>query len=139
MFLHAFSVISEEPHLSYFDLSRMPINPHQVFKDLKKDNVFTEEQADRLADALADMDVASATKEDLDELEGRIDTLLDRAAEEREAIEERLNQRIELSEERLEQKVEQVRSSLARTVVASVGAGSAFLAVVIPLAMYLIG
>ena len=117
----------------------MPINPHQVFKDLKKDNVFTEEQADRLADALANMDVASATKEDLDELADRIGTLFDRAAEEREAIEGRLNQRIELSEERLEQKVEQIRSSLTRTVVASVGAGSAFLAVVIPLAMYLIG
>jgi chromosome segregation ATPase len=84
-------------------------------------------------------DGASASKEDLDELENRIDAHLTRAAEEREAIEERLNQRIELSEERLEQTVEQVRSSLTRTVVASVGAGSAFLAVVIPLALYLMG
>jgi F0F1-type ATP synthase membrane subunit b/b' len=85
------------------------------------------------------MDIAFATKEDLNLWGNRIEARLTRAAEEREAIEERLNQRIELSEERLEQKVEQVRSSLTRTVVASVGAGSAFLAVVIPLALYLIG
>jgi hypothetical protein len=99
----------------------MPIDTHQVFKHLKRDEVFSEEQADRLADALSEMDVASATKEDLNE------------------VEDRLTQRIELSEERLGQKVEGIRSELTRTVVASVAAGSAFLAVVIPLSIYLFG
>lgn len=110
----------------------MPINPHQVFKDLKRDNVFTEAQADRLADALSEMDVASATAEDLDNTEERLNNRIDE-------VEDRLTQRIELSEERLGQKVESIRSELTRTVVASVAAGSAFLAVMIPLSIYLFG
>ncbi len=110
----------------------MPIDTHKVFKHLKRDDVFTEEQAERVAEALSEMDVASATTEDLEGVEKRLNNRIDE-------VEHRLNQRIELSEERLGQKVEQVRSGLTRSVVASVAAGSAFLAVVIPLSIYLLG
>ncbi|PQJ26751.1 hypothetical protein BSZ35_19070 [Salinibacter sp. 10B] len=106
----------------------MPIDTHQVFKHLKRDEVFSEEQADRLADALSEMDVASATKEDLNEVEERLNNRIDE-------LDERLTQRIELSEERLGQKVEGIRSSI----VSAVAAVGAVLAVVIPLSIYLFG
>jgi anti-sigma-K factor RskA len=89
----------------------MPIHTHEVFKHLKKDDVFTEEQADRLADALAGMDVASATKEDLNE------------------VEERLSQRIELSEERLGQRISDLRSDLYRVILVSFGAVAALVTI----------
>jgi len=94
----------------------MPIDTLKASKQLK-DLGFNEGQAEGLAELLSDLDVASATKEDLNE------------------VEERLNQRIELSEERLGQKVEDIRSSI----VSAVAAVGAVLAVVIPLSIYLFG
>lgn len=100
----------------------MPIDTHQVFKHLKQGDVFTEEQADRLADALSDMDVASATKEDLDAAENRLNQRIDE-------VEERLNQRIELSEERLGQRISDLRSDLYRVVLLGFGAVAALVTV----------
>jgi Mg2+ and Co2+ transporter CorA len=65
----------------------MPFDTHQVFKHLKRDNVFTEEQADRLADALSEMDVASATTNDLQATEKRLRSDM-------EAMEERIKREI---------------------------------------------
>jgi hypothetical protein len=55
----------------------MPIHIHRIFKHLKRDDVFTEEQADRIAEALSEMDIAGATKEDLDATEKRLDGRID--------------------------------------------------------------
>jgi len=93
----------------------MPIDTLKAARRLQEEDTFDEDQAERIAEVMSDFGAASATKEDLNELE------------------ERLTQRIELSEERLGQKVEGVRSELTRTIVASVAAVGAVLTVVIPL------
>jgi len=97
------------------------IDTRDAFRRLRNEGGFSEEQADVIVDLFRDADREVATRGDIEELD------------------ERLTQRIELSEERLGQKVEGIRSELTRTVVTAVGAGSAFLAVVIPLAIYLMG
>lgn len=83
----------------------MPLDTHQVFKHLKRDNVFTEEQADRLAEALSEMDVASATKEDLDATEKR---LADRIDE----VENRLDSQIDEVANRLDNRVDEVANRI---------------------------
>ena len=80
-----------------------------------------EDQADAIVDLFRDADEQVATRADIEELD------------------KRLTQRIELSEERLGQKIERSRSATVRTVVAAVAAVGAVLAVVIPLAIYLMG
>ena len=93
------------------------IDTRDAFRRLRDQGGFSEEQADAIVDLFRDADEEVATRSDLDELE------------------ERLTQRIELSEERLGQKVEGTRSSI----VSAVAAVGAVLAVVIPLAIYLLG
>ena len=122
----------------------MPIDTHQVFKHLKRDNVFTEEQADRLAEALSEMDVASATKEDLEatekrltdridevenRLDGRIDEVENRPDGRIDEVENRLTQQIELSEERLGQRISELRSDLYRALLIGFGAVAALVTV----------
>jgi phage regulator Rha-like protein len=87
----------------------MPIDTLKAAKRLQEDDTFSPEQAERIAEILSDLDVASATTEDLNELEERLDTRFQEleerldtrfqhAADDRESREERLTQRIELSE-----------------------------------------
>ena len=97
------------------------IDTRTAFRRLHEEGGFSEEQADAIVDLFRDADEEVATRSDIEELD------------------KRLTQRIELSEERLGQKVEGVRSELTRTIVASVAAVGAVLAVVIPLVIYLMG
>jgi gas vesicle protein len=117
----------------------MPLDTHRAFKRLQEDDVFTAEQAERITEMLADRDVASATKEDLDDLEGRLTDRIDQIStridqseewldgridqlEERfdhvdermEAMEERLTQQGELSKERLNRRIDEAEKRLLR-------------------------
>jgi gamma-glutamyl phosphate reductase len=111
------------------------IDTHEAFRRLQRDGGFSDEQADAIVDLFRDADEQVATRSDILELSNR----LDQAGTERSSVEERLTQRIELSEERLGQQIEQVRTEVTRTGVASVAAVGAILAVVIPLAIFLLG
>lgn len=104
------------------------IDTREAFRRLRDQGGFSDEQADAIVDIFTDVDEQVATRNDVDALDTRIDE-----------VEARLTQRIELSEERLGQKIEQVRSGITRTVVATVASVGAVLALVIPLAIYLIG
>jgi len=97
------------------------IDTRNAFRQLREEGGFSEEQADAIVDLFRDADEEVATRSDIEELD------------------ERLTQRIELSEERLGQKVEKKHATTVRTIVASVAAVGAVLAVVIPLAIYLMG
>jgi hypothetical protein len=88
------------------------------------DSGVPETQADAIVDLFRDADDQVATRADIERLDARI-----------EEVEARLTQRIELSEERLGQRIEQSKSAMVNAV-AAVGA---VLAVVIPLAIYLMG
>jgi hypothetical protein len=96
------------------------IDTRDAFRRLHEAGL-SESEADAIVDLFRDADEEVATRSDIEELD------------------ERLTQRIELSEERLGQKMEGIRSDLTRTIVASVAAVGAVLAVVIPLAIYLMG
>jgi uncharacterized membrane protein YheB (UPF0754 family) len=137
------------------------IDTRKAFRRLQEQGGFTDDQADAIVDVLTDVDEQVATRGDIDRLDERIDEVeshltqridevesrltqqIDevesRFTQQIDEVESRLTQRIELSEERLWQNVEQVRSSITRVVVSSAAAVGAVLAVVIPLAMYLIG
>ena len=49
----------------------MPIDTLKAARRLQEDGTFSPEQAERIAETLSEMDVASATKEDLNDLEER--------------------------------------------------------------------
>ena len=53
----------------------MPIDTLKAARRLQKDGTFSPEQAKRIAETLSEMDVASATKEDLNGLEERPSSL----------------------------------------------------------------
>lgn len=97
------------------------IDTRTAFRRLHEEGGFSEQQADAIVDLFRDADEEVATRSDIEELD------------------ERLTQRIELSEERLGQKVEKKHAATVRTIVASVAAVGAVLAVVIPLVIYLVG
>ena len=97
------------------------IDTRNAFRRLHEEGGFSEEQADAIVDLFHDADEEVATRSDIEELD------------------KRLTRRIELSEERLGQKVEKKHAATVRTVVASVAAVGAVLAVVIPLVIYLVG
>ena len=97
------------------------IDTRDAFRRLSEEDGFSEKQADAIVDLFRDADEEVATRSDIEELD------------------KRLTQRIELSEERLGQKVEKKHAATVRTVVASVAAVGAVLAVVIPLVIYLVG
>jgi archaellum component FlaC len=79
----------------------MPIDTLKAAKRLQEEDTFSPEQAERIAEILSDLDVASATKEDLDEVEERLGTRIDE-------VEERLGTRIDHLETRMDERFEQV-------------------------------
>jgi len=136
----------------------MPIDTLKAAKRLQQEDTFSPEQAERIAEVLSELDVASATKEDLDEAESRlgeridevearlgeridhveaqmnerferVDERFERAEEARSAIEDRLTQRIELSEQRMEKQISQLRSDLYRVLLVGFGAVAALVSV----------
>lgn len=122
------------------------IDTREAFRRLREQGGFTDDQADAIVDIFTDVDEQVATRGDIERLEEKIESESARLDEKIESetgrldekideVEERLTQRIELSEERLGQRIQEVRSSI----VASVAAVGAVLAVVIPLVIYLLG
>lgn len=88
--------------------SLMPLDTHRAFKRLQEDDVFTAEQAERITETLADLDVASATKEDLNDLEGRLTERIDQVEEKLDSRFDQVNDRIDQVEERLGGRIDQL-------------------------------
>lgn len=125
----------------------MPIDTLKASKRLQEEGTFSSEQAERIAEILSDLDVASATKDDLDDLENRLGGRIDQVdarieqlesrvdqAEEHlgtriDEVEARLTQRIEVSEQRTEQQISQLRSDLYRALLIGFGAVAALVSV----------
>jgi hypothetical protein len=99
----------------------MPIDTLKISKHLQEGDTFTPEQSERLAEALSDLDVASATRDDLDSLE------------------KRLTQRIEVSEDRLAKRIAESESSLYRALLIGLGAVTGVLGTLILVSNYLMG
>ena len=59
----------------------MPIDTLKAARRLQEEDTFDEDQAERIAEVLSELDVASATKEDLNELEERLTDRIDRLDE----------------------------------------------------------
>jgi len=74
----------------------MPIDTLKAARRLQEDDTFSPEQAERIAEILSDLDVASATKDDLDDLEGRLTERIDE-------VETRLGDRIDQTNDRIDQ------------------------------------
>lgn len=110
----------------------MPIDTLKASKRLQEEGTFSPEQADRIAEILSDLDIASATKEDLDEVETRLSKDLDE-------VEQRLTQRIELSEERLGKEIQKTRTQLFRWMLASVTGVATIVGALVALLNYLLG
>ena len=134
----------------------MPLDTLRAFKRLQEDDVFTAEQAERITETLADLDVASATKEDLNDLEGRlterinpveerldgrihqleerfdqVDQRFDRMNERMESMEERRTKQDELSEERLIRRVDEAEKRLRRWMIVGLSTVTAILGILI--------
>ncbi|PSQ70129.1 MAG: hypothetical protein BRD31_04320 [Bacteroidetes bacterium QH_2_64_26] len=77
----------------------MPIDTLKAARRLQEDDTFSLEQAERIAEILSNLDVASATKGDLDNLEGRLTERIDE-------VETRLNDRIDQVETRLGDRID---------------------------------
>ena len=122
----------------------MPINTLEASKRLKELG-FDEDQSEGLAQLLSELDVASATKEDLEDLEERLTSRIDRVGERVGSLETDVEDKVptkaelEATEEHLGKKIEENHSSTVRTVVGSSAAVCAFLAVVTSLVIYMVG
>ena len=101
----------------------MPIDTLKAARRLQEDGTFSPEQAERIAETLSEMDVASATKEDLNDLEEKVAT-----QSELKAVKSDLGKQIE-----------EKHSATIRTVLGAIVTMGAFLVVEIPLAFYLTG
>ena len=101
----------------------MPIDTLKAARHLQVDGTFSPEQAKRIAETLSEMDVASATKEDLNDLEEKVAT-----QSELKAVKSDLGKQIE-----------EKHSATIRTVLGAIVTMGAFLVVEIPLAFYLTG
>jgi len=92
----------------------MPIDTLKAAKRLQEDDTFSPEQAERIAEILSELDVASATKEDLDDLETRLGERIDRLSERVDGLETRMQARFEQVDERFDQVDERFEQVEAR-------------------------
>jgi predicted nuclease with TOPRIM domain len=97
----------------------MPIDTLKASKRLQEEGTFSPEQAERIAEILSDLDVASATKEDLDDTEERLGVRIDQLEariDQLEAridqVEERLDARIDGLETRMDERFDQVDENM---------------------------
>lgn len=111
------------------------IDTQKAFRRLREDGGFSDEQADAIVDLFRDAGEEVATRSDVDRLEARINALEKHFESKINSLDEGMEKGFETTEERLGRKIQKVRSSI----VASVAAVGAVLAVVIPLAINLIG
>ena len=101
----------------------MPIDTLKAARRLQEDGTFSPEQAERIAETLSEMDVASATKEDLNDLEEKVAT----------------QSELKAVKSDLGKQTEEKHSATIRTVLGAIVTMGAFLMVEIPLAFYLTG
>lgn len=104
----------------------MPIDTLKASKRLQEDDTFSPEQAERIAEILSDLDVASATKDDLDAAEARLGERIDQMGERIDQMGERIDQmdnridqlsdRIDQVETRLDQKIDSVEQRLTQRI-----------------------
>jgi len=80
----------------------MPIDTLKAARRLQEGDAFSPEQAERIAETLSEMDVASATKGDLDELEDRLTSRIDHLGDRIDEINSRLGDRIGETNSRLD-------------------------------------
>ena len=122
------------------------IDTRKAFRRLQEEGGFSDAQADAIVDIFTDVDEQVATKGDIERLDSKIESLEERMNQRFEALEERMDQRFEAMgaeidqrfesvEERMGQRIQKVRNSI----VASVEAAGAVLAVVIPLSLHFFG
>jgi predicted nuclease with TOPRIM domain len=81
----------------------MPIDTLKASKRLQEEGTFSPEQAERIAEILSDLDVASATKEDLDDAEERLGARIDQVEARVDALETRMDERFQQVDERFDQ------------------------------------
>lgn len=77
----------------------MPIDTFKAARRLQEGGAFYEEQAERIAEVLSEMDVASATKEDLNELEERFTARIDRLGDHVSALETHVENKVPTNSE----------------------------------------
>jgi predicted nuclease with TOPRIM domain len=87
-------------------LSMPPIDTLKASKRLQEEGTFSPEQAERIAEILSDLDVASATKEDLDDVEERLGARIDQVEERLGARIDQLGARVDQVEERLDARID---------------------------------
>jgi predicted nuclease with TOPRIM domain len=80
-----------------------PIDTLKASKRLQEEGTFSPEQAERIAEILSDLDVASATKEDLDDVEERLGARIDQVEERLGARIDQLGARVDQVETRIDQ------------------------------------
>jgi tetrahydromethanopterin S-methyltransferase subunit G len=89
-----------------------PIDTLKASKRLQEEGTFSPEQAERIAEILSDLDVASATKEDLDEVEERLGARIDQVEERLGARIGQLEARIDQVEERLDARIDSLETRM---------------------------
>lgn len=92
----------------------MPIDTLKAARRLQEGDAFSPEQAERIAETLSEMDVASATKGDLDELEDRLTSRIDHLGDRIDEINSRLGDRIGETNSRLGDRIDETNSRLDR-------------------------
>ena len=85
-----------------------PIDTLKASKRLQEEGTFSPEQAERIAEILSDLDVASATKEDLVNVEERLGARIDQVEERLGARIDQLDGRVDSLETRMEERFQQV-------------------------------
>ena len=101
----------------------MPIDTLKAARRLQEDGTFSPEQAKRIAETLSEMDVVSATKEDLNDLKEKVAT----------------QSEPKVVKSDLRKQIEEKHSATIRTILGAIVTTGAFLVVEIPLAFYLTG
>lgn len=123
----------------------MPIDTLKAARRLQEEGTFNEEQAERIAEVLSEMDVASATKEDLNELEDRLTARIDRLSDRVDGLETHIDEKVPTKSEmkaiknELSKKIEEKHTATVRTVVMTMGVMTAVLAVLVTLGIFFLG
>lgn len=128
----------------------MPIDTLKAARRLQEEETFSPEQAERIAEVLSELEVASVTKEDLEDvrvslkedlnkLEERLTSRLDRAAEERASVEENLNKLEKDLKEHAETRLTAVEERIKRELTNRIYGAAGVLAAVLTLVNYLMG
>lgn len=120
----------------------MPIDTLKAAKRLKELG-FDEEQSEGVAELLSDLDVASATKGDLDDLEehlkGDLDELEERLKGDLDDLEERLKGDLSNLEERLRTEMDAQEERIKRELIIRIYGAAAFVTAVLTIVNYLMG